>query len=84
MSRVLLNLIPLLLPFAVYGLYLVALKRAERHGWSDTPWAWLFASGLVLMILCFVIVGLNTGAPKDKQYVPPHLQDGKIVPSQVR
>ena len=57
MSRLIVHLLPLLLPFLLYGLYIWHVKRSGKDGPEATPWFWLAAIGLVLMILSFVVYG---------------------------
>lgn len=82
MLRVLLEfLLPLLLPFLVYLAY-VALARAAARGWlQDAPWPQLAGAGLVLAAISLVTWSLMSGAPPEQVYVPPHLEDGRVVPS---
>jgi hypothetical protein len=82
MLRVLLEyLLPLLLPFAVYLAY-VALTRAPAPGWlRDAPWPQLAGAGLLLAAISLVSWSLMSGAPPNQVYVPPHLENGRIVPS---
>jgi hypothetical protein len=81
MLRILLQyLLPLLLPFLIYLAY-VALTRG-RAGWlEDAPWLYLGAAGVALMAASLVAWGLMSGAPTDRVYVPPRLEDGRVVPS---
>ena len=82
MLRILLQyLLPLLLPFLLYLVY-IALARGYAPGWLDTaPWPYLAAAGLVLMAASLLTWSLMSGAPTDQIYIPPRLEDGKVVPS---
>ena len=82
MLRILLQyLLPLLLPFLVYLAY-VALTRGRAAGWLDNaPWLHLAVAGIVLMAISLLTWGLLSGAPPDQVYVPPRLEDGRVVPS---
>lgn len=78
MGRVFITIIvPLLLPTALYVLW-----RAlpGRHVAIRVAWAWLIVAGLALASLTLVVLSVDFGAPTDGRYVPPHLQDGAIVP----
>ena len=49
--------IPLLLPFALYFLWVfIERRRKAVGGWGarDTPWSWLSMTGLVLVIVSFL------------------------------
>ncbi|MFN4277144.1 MAG: DUF6111 family protein [Ferrovibrio sp.] len=82
MSRLIVHLLPLLLPFLLYGLYIWHVKRSGKDGPEATPWFWLAAIGMVLVIVGFVLWGAffeeGTGS-----YVPARLEDGRIVPGRI-
>jgi hypothetical protein len=82
MLRVLLQyLLPLLLPFLVYLAY-IALARGCAPGWlSEAPWPHLAIAGLVLLAISLFTWSLMSGAPTDQVYIPPRLEDGKVIPS---
>jgi Family of unknown function (DUF6111) len=81
MLRVLLEyLLPLLLPFLLWLAY-VALTRSTAPGWvRDAPWPQLAGAGLVLAAISLVTWSLLSGAPPEEAYIPPHLENGEIVP----
>lgn len=86
MSTVLLRLLLLLLPVAVYLAWRYAIhRRAVRRGapgldLTEGPWVWLMIGGLVLMIASFFVLALTTGEEPGGTYVPPRFEDGEIVP----
>ncbi|MBL6952129.1 MAG: hypothetical protein ISR50_05830 [Alphaproteobacteria bacterium] len=84
LSKILYHLVPFLLPFIAYALFLFATRRAREKGqaFDEAPWLWLFATGLVLMVASLIAVWAFTGDPAGGQYVAPHVQDGKMVPGQ--
>jgi hypothetical protein len=76
MTRVLLiRMLVFLVPFALYEIY-----RAISHRESRRPWPQLFIAGLVLVVASFVYVGLTEGSAPEERYVPPHVENGKLVP----
>jgi hypothetical protein len=83
-GRLVYEILLFLLPFALYGIYwrLSGRDRADaakrRH-----PWALLFIAGLLLVIASFVWWALSAGEPREGVYVPPHVEDGRIVPGRV-
>jgi hypothetical protein len=83
MLRLLLQyLLPLLLPFLVYAAY-VALARGRLPNWLDLKerqWIVLGGAGIALMAISLVTWSLMSGSPPEETYVPPHLEDGRIVP----
>lgn len=88
MLRILLTIVlPILLPFAAFALYLLYARRRavaggeQPPGWATAPWPWLGLAGLALVILALLLL-LNSGSVEPGvEVVPPHLEDGRIVPS---
>lgn len=76
MRLVILNLILLLLPFVTY--MLVMWLRGHRD-FTNRPTVRLFLIGVVLVIISLLAVRFYTGADPDSAYVPPHMEDGKLV-----
>jgi hypothetical protein len=83
MSRVIFDLLLFLLPFALYGAYLRLRKQDEDTPSGPHPWTALFAAGLALVAASFVFWGLIEDRNQKGVYVPPHLEDGRLVPGQV-
>lgn len=73
-------LLPLLAPTAIYFLWLYTLGRAAER---STPWTWLMVGGLVAAGVALLIVGVGTGGGQAGLYVPPHVEDGHVVPGQI-
>lgn len=80
-ARFLVHILPLLLPFMLYGSYIWILKKREKEHpeWREAPWFWLIASGLVLMIASFVIYALVADQPAGTPYQPARIEQGRIV-----
>ena len=72
-----------LLPFALYALFLKLEQRDAEAPKRAYPFTWLFAAGLALVALSFLIWGLSEGAGRQGVYVPPHVEDGRVVPGRV-
>jgi hypothetical protein len=83
MSRVFFDGLLFLLPFALYAAYLRLRQHDEDIRAKQHPWTALFASGLFLVAASFVLWGLFEDANRRGVYVPPHLQDGRLVPGRV-
>lgn len=90
MIRILLTyVVPLLLPVALYIVYVVVARRiqsargetAERL--RRVPWLWLLAAGVALMGISLAIYSLTSGGESHRRYVPPRVEDGRIVPGHV-
>ncbi|WP_370151974.1 DUF6111 family protein [Ferrovibrio sp.] len=82
MSRIIFHLLPLVLPFLLYGLYVWHVRRSGGEGPAVTPWFWLSAIGLTLVVAGMIIGGLITGQ-EPGQYVPARFENGKILPGRV-
>ena len=82
MSRIIVHLLPFLLPFLLYGLYLWHAKRSGKDGPEATPWFWLAVVGLVLAVLGFVVYGAFFEEDLGP-YAPARFEDGRIVPGRI-
>ena len=79
---------PVLLPVLAYWLWLQTVARkARREGrqvplFRDGPWYRLVLASLAIGVLCFVLWGAESEPVKGK-YIPPHLQNGTLIPGHV-
>jgi hypothetical protein len=69
-----------LVPFAIYGAYLVLQRYRPGAVVRPTPWTWLFVSGLGLVAASFVIWGFQLPDTAKMVYVPAHVVNGQVVP----
>ena len=82
MLRILLQyLLPLLLPFLVYMVYVAVGRGRPPGGRSEAPRPPHARAGGVLMAAGRVAGGLMSGAPTDRVYIPPRFEDGRVIPS---
>lgn len=72
----LLEVVLFLLPFAGYGLWLWS---GRRHT-NQVLWGTLGAMFVLLVAAAWL--ELSGAVPPGMSYVPPHMQDGRIVPGQ--
>lgn len=77
--------VPLLLPTALYFLYLLAFRRGGLPqggaGVSpEVPWIWLGIAGAALVALTFVLLAHFDGAPPGSTYVPARVINGEVEP----
>lgn len=80
MIRMLYHVVPFLVPFAVYAIYVYWRKRqpdAAEH-MHDTPWYWLVVSGMSLSIASVVALWLYGSSLPGGEYEPAKMQDGQI------
>lgn len=47
---------------------------------NSAPWFWLILTGVMLFGVALVLWALLAGAPPGSVYVPPHTEDGQVVP----
>lgn len=91
MLRILLTIIlPIALPILLYLGYVNLTRRAgkaEGEGilglLEKGIWIWLIVAGTALAIISLVTWDMMTGVPPGTKLRAPHMEDGRIVPSQV-
>ena len=79
-------LLPLVLPTVLYlvGLQLANWSRQDRTmDWAGLPWLWLTAAGALLLAAMLVVVTVGFGTARPGVYVPPRLQNGRVVPGHI-
>ncbi len=87
MSRILITyIIPFLLPAAVYAAWVwyrtgyVAERGGEAPRLERGPWPLLLFLGAVSALVVLSATALIRGGSPDDIYVPPHLENGKLIP----
>ncbi len=72
MTRILLHyVLPILLPFIVYGVWRALARRKAQSAsaaapvWRDAPWTWLLIAGLGLACVGLVALALTGGTTFD-------------------
>lgn len=82
-------LIPFLLPLAAYAMWIWYRNAyAEHHDgapprFEEGPWPLMLFIGAVLMFASMAFTALTTGGDAGATYIPPHMEDGKIVPGRM-
>lgn len=73
-----------LLPFVLFAAFLVMRQRNPMlaAAWDGTV-PWLVLAGLACTIAAFLISTLLV-QPSTGVYVPPHMENGRLVPGQFR
>ncbi|MBM3513304.1 MAG: hypothetical protein FJX59_06270 [Alphaproteobacteria bacterium] len=80
--------IPFLLPLAGYAAWVWYRNAyADRHEgalpkFEEGPWPAMLLLGAVLMAASMAYTALTSGASSDATYVPPRVEDGKVIPGQ--
>lgn len=81
--RILLEVVlPFLAPFALFALYRLLVTKG-RPMLERAPWFLLTAAGLVLACAALVSLAFSGGWSAGGRYVPPHVENGRIVPGEV-
>ena len=89
MRTTLFHIALLLAPAILFFLYLVLARkvRLSKSEFAKTlrelPWPWLLGAGLALMAASLLVFSFSTGEDREGTDVPPHLEDGKVVPAKV-
>ena len=79
--KLLIHLLPFLLPFAVFAIYVLIARSSQHRGeaFREGPWYWLTALGMVLSIASLLTIGLLEPASTEGSYVPARIVDGEVV-----
>lgn len=87
MPRELLTLfLPLVLPTLLYLAWLGVMRWSRSSGavsWRALPWVWLGVTGVALTALVLFVVTVHFGTSVSGVYVPPHAENGRIVPGHI-
>jgi hypothetical protein len=84
MLRALLEvLLPLLLPTALYFLWIVSLRPGAQVDWTRLPWLWLAGAGALLVAIVLFLAAADFGSREEGVYVPPRWVKGHIVPGHI-
>jgi Family of unknown function (DUF6111) len=87
MPRILLTIVlPLLLPTALYLLWVITLRPARESGttlWMALPWLWLAGAGVALLAVVMLVVTVHFGTPQEGVYVPPRWENGRMIPGHI-
>lgn len=85
MSRIAVQIVLFLLPFAAYAIWLALTKRGWRapERWRGVPLAWLVGAGVALTLGSLAILALTGGGSTRAIYVPAHMENGVFVPGRL-
>lgn len=93
MSAVILRIVLFLLPLILYLVWRrQARRRAEAAAEGDqatldslqNQFLWIVAGFALVFGAVAVTLALTDGAEPGKEYVPPRMEDGKVVPGEFR
>lgn len=79
--------LPLLGPFALYLLWNAYARAQAKKKGGELPSLqkggifWSLVAGFVLLVATFLTLAITGGSSPDSgEYIPPHIEDGKIIP----
>ena len=82
----LLQVLPVLIPTAIYLMYVYSLRRrAVAGGYTPPSWIdrtalyWSVIGGLLMALMLLISFTFLTGAPPGSVYVPEAVIDGEVV-----
>ena len=65
-----------------YGSFLLWGSAKVQPGWLSGPWFWTILLSALIVVLCLFALGVFSPETKG-EYVPPHLENGTVVPGKV-
>ncbi len=69
------------LPFIFYEIYLRLQRLQDKEPVARRkPWTKIFIAGFLLVAISLLIEGFMSGETIKGRYIPPHMEDGKVVP----
>jgi hypothetical protein len=80
---------PVFVPLLVYYLWMVVVRRKAVRAQKDLPkfsqgpWFWAVFASMVVMGVLFIVLGLTETEHKGK-YTPAYLENGSVVPGEVK
>jgi hypothetical protein len=86
MSRALIEIALFVVPFALYAIYLVATERdaRDKEHWRIKALTICAAGGCLLVIASLIAFAHFGVVPPGGTYVPAHMENGKLVPGQLK
>lgn len=78
--------LPLVLPTALYLLWMRVARRTQPQGlpeWAALPWVWLAGTGVLLLLLMLFVMSIHFGNSTQGAYVPPRWENGRVIPGHI-
>jgi len=74
------------IPFALYGVFLVATRQGlmDPASWPWSRIVWLFIAALLIVLGGFVAFAQFGGAPPHSTYTPARFEKGKLIPGSAK
>lgn len=80
---------PVLIPLIGYWLWwrMVGCKATidgqPVRNFRDGPWYWAVLASLLVAVGCFALLGEEATQGTTGTYIPPHMENGTVVPGQI-
>jgi hypothetical protein len=80
---------PVFIPLVAYWLWWrfvgskATIEGKPAMRFRDGPWYWAVLSSLLLAVVCFIFLGGEAVQGTTGDYIPPHMENGQVVPGQV-
>lgn len=81
LQRFLTVVLPILLPFLIYGIYLYMARRSARTAgaaelprWQQAPWPWIVTASAVLLAISLITYRELSGVPAGTPLEPTRLE----------
>lgn len=84
---VLINIALFVLPLGVYAAYFYITERNQNAvtiEWKNMPLSFLLQAGLGLIVIGMLATAYLGGDDADGKYVPARMENGKLIPGEVR
>ena len=89
LKKLLTVVLPIALPFIVYGIYVYLDRRRAQaagdagaaRGWHNAPWTWIITMSAVLLAATLITVRMMSGVAPGTKVEPPRLIEGEIQPA---
>jgi hypothetical protein len=81
---------PVFIPLVIYWLWWHFIgRKATIDGkpltrFRDGPWYWAVLTSLLIAVGCFIFLGKESIQGGKGAYIPPHMENGTLVPAQVQ
>ena len=75
-----------LAPFAAYAIYLAIRRRplGAAESWTVPVLVWCGGLAVILTVTGLLLLTQFERAPAGSTYIPPHLEDGRVVPGRFK
>lgn len=84
LKKLIVYVVPFLIPFVVYGIYVLLSKKHRKAALNVVPWLWLTLAGFILCLLTILFFVFTDAQEPGAEYIPPRVIDGQIKPGQFR